>query len=602
MRILFFSLLLWVAVPVNAQDDLDLAEYYYNQGMIEQAKLYYEKLYKSNKTNRVYTNYLGTLIGLNDFDEAEKLVKKKIKSESDDGVAYLQLGDLYKKFNKTKEAQQQFELAVSKVKATRSNIIRLANEFTRINEYEYALRTYEKGKSSSQDGYNFAFEIANTKGILGDYNGMIEAFLDLVGEEASYLQTVQNSLNRTLNFDENPSNLELLRVQLLKRVQKFPDKTVFNEMLVWLFLQKKDFTSAFIQVSALDKRLNESGGRMINLASLAGSNKDYETAKKAYQYVIDKGAASPYYITARIEKLQIMSAELADKPGINKEAYLQLENDYLITLGEVGRNAETAIMMKELAHIEAFHLDKTEEAAQILREAIDIPGLYPKTQAICKLELADVYLFTGEIWDASLLYSQVELDFKEDALGHEAKFRNAKISYYTGDFAWAQGQLDVLKASTTKLISNDAIELSLLITDNFNMDTITAPMEMYARADLLAYQNKFDAAMTTVDSILTEYPYHSLTDDIYMMKGNLYYRQAQFDSARSYYQKILDFHFKDITADDALFKLAGMNQYIFNDTAKAMELYEKLITDYPGSLFVVEARKRFRLLRGDAIE
>jgi TolA-binding protein len=317
--------------------------------------------------------------------------------------------------------------------------------------------------------------------------------------------------------------------------------------------------------------------------------------------VIDKGPTNEYYITSRLEKLQVMNAELLEKPGFDKVAYQQLSHDYSAALEDLGQKAETAIMMKELAHIEAFYLDKADSAAMLLRTAIDLPGIYNKTQAICKLELGDILVFQGEIWEASLLFSQVELDFKEDPLGHEAKFRNARISYYTGDFEWAQGQLDALKASTSKLISNDAIDLSLLITDNFNMDTITAPMEMYARADLLRFQNKYNQAMVTLDSILTGYPSHSLTDEILMMKADMEFKQGHFEAARDFYQKVVDFHFTDITADDALYKLADMNRTLFLNNAKAMELYEKLITDFPGSLYVIEARKHFRELRGDAV-
>ncbi|MEN9348484.1 MAG: hypothetical protein RLZZ77_1995 [Bacteroidota bacterium] len=586
---------------VKAQDDLDLADFYYNEGQFEQARLYYEKIYKTNKTTRVYTNYLNTLIALEDFEESEKLVKKRIKTDGDDGIAYVQLGDLYKKFNKIQEAQSQFSEALSKMNPTRSNVIRLANEFTRVGEFEWALKTYEKGKSKSTDGYNYIYEIANMQGNLGDFDAMIESFLDLLEQEPNYLQTVQNSLNRTLNFEENPANLELLKSKLLRRNQRSPEATIFPEMLTWLFLQKKDFASAYVQASALDKRLNENGSRLINLAELATNNKDYTTALKSYQYVVEKGKTFPYYMLARMNKLQVLNTQLTDKPGIDRIAYAQLETEYQQTLSELGRNAETAMMMKDLAHVQAFYLDKQSEAVALLRDAIQLPGVYPKVQAACKLELGDILVFGNEIWDASLLFSQVELDFKEDPLGHEAKFRNARISYYTGDFEWAQGQLDVLKASTTKLISNDAIDLSLLITDNFNMDTITAPMEMYARADLLAYQNKMDLCFTTLDSILNEYPAHPLTDEIYMMKAGMLYKFAQFEMAKELYQKVLDFHFKDITADDALFRLAEMNERYFNDTAKAMELYERLIIDYPGSLYVIEARKRFRALRGDTI-
>ena len=568
--------------------------------MFEQAKLYYEKIYKTNKTAKVFNNYLNTLIELREFEEAEKMAKKKIKDDAKDGVGYVKLGELYKKFNKPEEAKDQFSEAVKKVEPTRSNIQRLANEFSMINEYEFALQVYEKGRTQSKDGYNFTYEVANMKGNLGDRVGMTEAFLDLIAEEPHYLQTVQNSFNRLLNLEESKENVDMLKTALLRRAQKSPEQTIYAEMLVWLFMQKKDFANALIQATALDKRLNEDGNRLINLAQLAMNNDDFETAKKGYQCVIEKGPASPYYITARIEKLQVMQAEVSKKPGADS-LYIQLEKDYKAALDDIGRTFETAVLMKELAHIEAFHLRKTKEAITLLQEAIALPGLFNKTQAMCKLELGDVLVFDGNVWDASLLFSQVELDFKDDILGNEAKFRNARISYYTGDFEWAQGQLDALKASTSKLISNDAIDLSLLITDNFNMDTTTAPMMMYARADLLAYQNRFQDCMTTLDSILTEYPSHSLTDEIKMLKASMYMKQGQYDRARDLYQNIVELHFADITADDALFKLAEMNEYIYNDKAKAMELYEKLITDFPGSLYVVEARKHFRALRGDEL-
>ena len=599
---LLLILLVLCGCVVQAQEtDMELADYYYSQGMFEQAKLYYEKIYKTNKTSKVFNNYLNTLIELREFDEAEKMAKKKIKDDTKDGVGYVKLGDLYRKFNMPEKATEQFDEAIKRVEPTRSNIQRLANEFGLINEYDYALKVYEKGRAQSKDGYNFTYEVANMKGNLGDLPGMTEAFLDLIAEEPHYLQTVQNSFNRLLNLEENKENMDMLKTALLKRAQKSPDKTIYAEMLAWLFMQKKDFASALIQSIALDKLQSENGSRLINLAQLAMNNGDYETSRKAYQAVIDKGPATDFYLTARIEKLQVSKEELAQKTASDSSLYVALESDYLAALNELGKSHETAVLMKELAHIQAFHLRKSSAAVALLREAITLPGIYNKTQAMCKLELGDVQVFNSDIWDASLLFSQVELDFKDDILGNEAKFRNARISYFTGDFEWAQGQLDALKASTSKLISNDAIDLSLLITDNFNMDTTTAPMMMYARADLLSYQNRYSECLITLDSILTEYPAHSLTDEVKMLKASIFIKQAKFDVARELYQNVVDLHFTDITADDALFKLALLYEQVYQDNAKAMTLFEKLITDFPASLYVVEARKHFRALRGDSL-
>ena len=297
-------------------------------------------------------------------------------------------------------------------------------------------------------------------------------------------------------------------------------------------------------------------------------------------------------------RLESLSARNVNEPG----AYETLAAEYEDAIADLGRNAETAAMMMELAKVYAFHIRESEKAIALLEEAIALPGVYESLQAKCKLALGDIYLLEGEVWEASLLFSQVELAFKEDVLGSEAKFRNARISYYTGDFDWAQAQLDVLKASTSKLISNDAIALSLLITDNYNMDTTTVPMELYARAELLAYQNRWDQATQRIDSLLTGYPGHTLTDEAYLLSAKNHLKRNEYAEAKAFLDKILELHFYDILADDALFLLAELAETVDNDEAKAMELYQKLMTDYPGSLYVVEARKRFRALRGDSIQ
>jgi tetratricopeptide (TPR) repeat protein len=208
---------------------------------------------------------------------------------------------------------------------------------------------------------------------------------------------------------------------------------------------------------------------------------------------------------------------------------------------------------------------------------------------------------TGNVWDASLLYSQVEKANKYDIVGQEAKFRNARISYYTGDFGWAQAQLDVLKGSTSKLIANDAMELSLVISDALAEDTTTTPLEIVARGDLLAFQNKDELAKLTYDSVNTLFPNNVLCNRILYKKAQLELKRGKYAEAIVFYEELLKKNSEDIYADDALFKLADINENQLKNNDKAKELYQQLLEKYPGSLYVVEARKRFRKLRGDAI-
>jgi len=257
--------------------------------------------------------------------------------------------------------------------------------------------------------------------------------------------------------------------------------------------------------------------------------------------------------------------------------------------------------MQKLAKLKAFYLNDPDGAINLLEELIRLTNNNKALQAECKLELADIMLFTGEPWEATLLYSQVDKAFKNEPIGHEARFRNARLSFYIGEFGWAKAQLDVLKAATSKLIANDAMEMSLLISDNIEEDSSTVALGTYARADLLWFQNKPEAALAVLDSLLAAFPGHSITDDALMKKAEISLKLGKFSEAEALFQEVDTHYSEGILGDDALFSLAQLYENQLNDSAKAMAAYQELLVKYPGSLFTVEARKRFRTLRGDQV-
>ncbi|MDF1673018.1 MAG: hypothetical protein P1U41_05910, partial [Vicingaceae bacterium] len=145
--------------------------------------------------------------------------------------------------------------------------------------------------------------------------------------------------------------------------------------------------------------------------------------------------------------------------------------------------------------------------------------------------------------------------------------------------------------------ANDAMQLSILITDNIGIDTTEAPLLMYARADLLAFQNKNEEAMLMLDTLKQEYPAHTIMDDILYKRFQINYMQQKFEAAAENLQEIINSYSTDILADDALFNLALLNDNQFNNKEKAAELYKKIMFDYQSSIYVVDARKRYRELR-----
>ncbi|NND77580.1 MAG: hypothetical protein HKN39_05305 [Flavobacteriales bacterium] len=597
-------LFLFIGNTAIAQNEA-LADEYYLNGEYSKALLYLEDIYKKKPGMKTYEKYLVCLKETEQYDEAQKLVKRHMKRYKDKLELHLDAGDIHKALGEEGKARDEYEEAKSKIDGQRSKVTQLANAFTKRNMLEDALDTYEIGKKKlkeqgkDRDANYYNFQIAEIYGSQGKYELMITEYLDYLSFNSNYKKTVQTKLNKAIDFQEDDPNADLLKEQLLKKVQQEPQEEVFYELLIWVFTQKKDFNSAFIHTKALDKRLKEDGLRLISLASLCSNNNAFEVAAKCYNYIAEKGDSYKYYNIGKTMEVSTLKKALLNDVYSTKEQFEELKAKYNSVLNDLGRNSQTTKIIRELAYIEAYHLYNPEEALSLLEEAIAVPGTELTLKTWCKLDMGDILLSQGYIWDASIYYSQVDKDFKDDLLGHEARFRNAKISYYTGDFEWAQAQLDVLKASTSKLISNDAMDLSLLITDNLNLDTITDPMMKYATADLLTIQNRFDEALATLDSINTLYPAHSLEDEILYQKSKIAYKKGEFETAATYLTDIIDLFFYDILADNALIELAQMNENVFKDEDKAMELYQKLMTDFPGSIYASEARKRFRYLRGD---
>jgi len=355
---------------------------------------------------------------------------------------------------------------------------------------------------------------------------------------------------------------------------------------------------ALTQAKALDKRTNSNGQGVYDLAEIFLDKEYFALSEDAYDYVIAKGKNNPFFIEANINKIYALTRIIS----IKNEDISILDDIYIKTITDLGINKKTVILLSNYAHFKAFYLHDLEAADSLLQQAMLIPSINSYDLAECKMEYADVLLLQGAIWESMLYYSQVEKDFKEHPIGHEAKLRVAKIAYYQGDFSWAQAQLGVLKASTSKLIANNAMELSLLITDNYNLDTTEVSMRIFANADLLYYQQKYDEAIQKYDSVLTLFVGHSLSDEIYMRKANIYLENQRIEDALVNYEKIgTDWNY-DILADDALYKRAKIYDDILKDSNLAMQLYEQILLEHNSSIYVSEARRRYRDLRGDNLE
>ncbi len=597
---IIYCLLGFSSFAQTQTQDEQLALYYYNNGEFDKASALYEKLFsKYPQTTSYYGYYYKTLIQLKQYNEAYKTAKRQIKKFPADQTYLVDAGFALQMEDKIKDAESYYKEAISKLTPDMSAIYRLANAFQVINRNNEALQVYDKGRGLFGNNSLFINESALIYQKQGDVVNVIKLYLDFLNENPTYLVQVEQHLQDAIQ-EENIT--KELQSQLFKRLQKQPDNSAFAELLAWFYIQQKNYTDAFTQIKALDKRNKEDGFRVFQFANEAYQDGSYQAAEEALNYLIEsRNRSGTYYLSARTLLLDILKTRALIPAIVSQDEIQKVLTAYRDYFNEFGRNAQTINVVRDYALLNARYANKPDTAIAVLESIISQPGGSKFSKAECKLDLGDYYIIAGNVWDATLVYMQVDKDFKDEPLGEEARFRNAKLSFYKGEFEWAQAQLDIIKSSTSELVANDAIALSVFITDNTGLDTSTEAMSIYARADLLLFQNRYDDALITLDSLIKKFPDHSLADDVLYEKALIYLKKNDIDQAVKYFEDINQKYSTDLLADDALFDLADLYENVLHDKEKAMELYKQIITDHNGSLYVIEARKRFRSLRGDTV-
>lgn len=595
-------LLSYSSLVAQKANDEKLAMQFYEQKQYDKAAAYFDNLYDKNP-DAYFTYYYKCLVEIKEYSKAEKVLKKQIKRNETAFHLYVWLGKLYKIQNNPEKEKEQYNKAIKELIPLQNYVFVLAHAFEDEELYDYALEVYKKGRKETRDSYPYYYEIANLYKKKGDLKAMVNEYLNAIEFRESEIYTAQTNLQQSLGYDDKNGgfNNPILKQELQKRIQQHSDKTIFSEFLIFLLNQQKDFEGSYVQNKALDKREKSDGTRLMELAKLCISNENYIVAEKCYQYVISKGKENPYYDVANIEKLNANYLQITNQANANPADVLTLNTNIEAAIKEYGISNLTIPLIKKSAILKAYYLNKPQEAIQSLEEVITQYTFDKNILAEIKLDLGDMNLLVGNIWDASLLYSQVEKDFKYEMIGQAAKFRNAKLSYYASDFAWAKTQCDVLKGATTKTIANDALDLSLVITDAIGIDTNTVPLSMFASAELLILQHQYDRALAKLDSINSLFNEHTLGDDIYYKKAEIYKLTNHYPEAAKMYENILEFYSTDLYGDDALFKEAELYERYLNDKEKAKQLYQDILVKYPGSIYVVDARKRYRDLRGDIV-
>ena len=593
-----FSFAALLAQSSNEQ----LAFQYFRNQEFDKANELFSELYKQNPTHYYYSFYLQTLLQLGDAKEAEKLVKKQMKQFPNIQRYNIDLGYVYERQGDASKAKKQYESSITALVANTSTVVELARAFQAYQLNDYAIKTYLHGRKLSNSATTYAGEIAAVYEANNEYEKAINEYINLLNENESMLNFVETQLTNWLIGDDGNTRSEIIRVQLLKIINKYPDNKAYSSLMIWFSMQKKDFIAAMKQAKAMDKRYNEDGRRIFELATISAENHDFSTAIDGYNYLIGRGETTVFYYDAQMMLLNIKLTQAVMTYPANQQQIHGIDKELTQYFHAKTVNNTHFGLYRRWISLKAVQLNNIEAATEMINQNLLSNNLGAKEKALLKLDMGDILQLEEDVWEATLLYSQVEKDFPNDTIGHIAKFKNAKLSFHIGEFEWAKAQLDVLRAATSKLIANDAMYFSLLISDNQDEeDSVNIPLKQFARADFLMETHRYKEALSVLDSIENQNVYHSLLDDVLYKKAKIAVIEQDYKKADKLYEKLVSNYTSDLLADDALFERAKLQEIHLKDTIKAMELYQQLLIDYPDSIYTVEARERFRTLRGDKI-
>ena len=595
MKSLILFVLFFNSIILFSQNKINEANSFFYKKEYSKAVEIYKEIEKENLTI-IYNNYLKSLFKLNDYTTANKIINKQIIKFPENPIYKIDKGYFLIVKNKKEKAYNIFNKILQNTDNYKKNILtNTANKFLEIKEYDFAIKTLQKG-IRKYPNVSMELNIANIHRQKGETEEMTKKYIEIVKKYPEKKQRVLNIFQNIFGRDGSQQNekYSTLQENLIKELQISNNKDILD-MIIWTYMQQYEFDKALKYSKIADKKYTQYGNKIFEIGLIVKENKEYETATKCFEYLSKN--YKEYKLLSELEIIKI-KREKCKKSICGKEELKKIDLQYQNFIQEYGANQKTYYLLKDYANFLAFNYNNPDTAVFILNELkkVTLDNVF---KSECNLSLAEILLKTNKPWDAIKIYSELERDFKNEKIGHLAKFNKAKIYFYTGNIDWAKAHLDILKLATSKLIANDAMKMSLLITDNSNLDTSYDVIIMYAKAEYYFVKKEYEKSIYTLDSIIKVFPSHSIKDEIYLLKSNIYIEQGLYDSALQELDKIIKNHYYDIICDEALFKYAEIIEKKHNEEEQAMEIYNKIITDFPNSIYAQKARKKYRKLRGD---
>jgi outer membrane protein assembly factor BamD (BamD/ComL family) len=545
------------------------------------------KQYKNNKD--LYLLISDCFLELGEDKNAESYLKKAIKQFPDDYKIKVALYILYEQTNQHNKKEKLFKNILSSLKANNYEIQTLGNEFIAKKHWSEAKVIFLKGRELIFDNTAYSWQLSNIFFQEGDYQNIAKEYLIQLENNPKTLKQIETNILGLIT--NNQDIAPIIEKEWETYWKKNKNNPYFAQFGIWLYNQTKQYDKSFELAKQIDNKFEEeSGATMLNFGEDMLNSNNINYALKAVNYMLKKGKESAFYQRCRALSLSLSYKQFIENPIKSESDFNRLEADFMAFFKEFSFSKESFEIILQMGNFFAFHINKPQEAVDMLEEAIN-KGFSTNQKGEIKLLLAKIYDRYGDMWQASLYCSQVEQDCKNSYLADEAKLLKALFSYYNNEIPWALSQFKALRSSTTKLIANDAMSYSILIDENIDQDSTYNGLRLFANAEKEIEYNNLSLAKQYLDSINSSYLYHPLFDEVLILRAEISILEKEFEQAKEFLKESLKKYPYELTADDALYILSDIYLNQTKEISLAKETLEKIIIDYPNSIYVIEARK-----------
>jgi len=588
----------------DMQNRFLLAQNYEQLGQFSKAKSIYEDLYKIQPANFAFFQALNKCyVQLKEYNNSQFLIEQKLSTDKENVSLLGMLGTTLYLNGDEKKAFQLWDNFLENKKDVIPFRV-LANTAIELRAFDKAIDLLQKAKAISKNEFYLGYDLANLYSLKMDYKKSADEFITILKADERQVPSVEARIFTYVAREEALTGF--INIFEDEHPEDFP---AIGNILAKLYSANRQYTDAFSLYKTLDENGVYKGSELFNFALKLSAEKEYAFASEVFSYLLKTYPSSPLQLQiklnfaknleAKLESENVDSSQLWKSFPEKKYFPESLYSQSLSIYKEIAeKNPFSDLGVEAMYHVGYLYVEKIGNAAygkDYLNKVITnftLSNYY--AEACLEMAVLDVQLnnFDGAISFYEKILSNPRASEEQK---NKAKFLKARMAFFRGDFTESNKLLRQLVSSSNDNISNDALEMSFLLTSAFN-DSLT--LVKFGVGDFALLLNQFSNAEKTFSSLVKTEQTPFLVKQLAELRLiECYISLDRYQEALDQIEVLLKRDEKNIFADRANLLAAKIYQFGLKNPAKATEEYQNLLLRFPDSLYLEEAREAINNLR-----